>query len=152
MPTDNSYKQFKIVIDTGEIPHIRRYKKDFEIDSYVSCKNTFVCMGDGSEISVLGYGTIRMKINGKIFQITNSLHMFNLDCNLFSGTFYGCNVEGCSLLLAENQMHLTFLNFIFTQDIPRDNNFKIKTQPLCDVDWALSPQMYDCGSIHLLVD
>ena len=147
-PTNKSFKRFEIVVDTGATAHMRRYKEDFEIDSYVQCENTFVCMGDGSEIPVLGYGTSRMKINGKVVRLTNSLHVPNLDCDLFSGTRHGRNGEGCSLLLAENQMHLTFPNFVFTQDIPRDNDLKIKSQPLSDADWALPPQMCDCGSIH----
>ena len=148
VPSDQLHKRYEIVVDTGATAHMRRFKEDFEIDSYVPCENTFVCMGDGTEIPVLGYGTSRMKITDKIVRLTNCLHVPDLDCDLFSGTRHGRNGEGCSLLLAENKVHLTFPNFVFTQDIPRDNDLKIKTQPLSDTDWALPPQMCDCGSIH----
>lgn len=105
-------------------------------------------MGDGSKIPVLGYGTSRMKINSKIVRLTNSLHVPDLDCDLFSGTWHGHNGEGCSLLLAQNQMHLTFPNFVFTRETSRVDDLKIKTQPLSDADWELPPQMCDCGYLH----
>ena len=79
--TKKSFKKFEIVVDTGATAHMRRYKEDFEINSYVPCENTFMCIRDGSEIPVLGCGTSRMKINGKIVILTNSLHVPNLDCN-----------------------------------------------------------------------
>ena len=68
---------------------MRRFKEDFEIDLYVPCENTFVCLGDGTKIPVLGYGTSRMKITDKIVRLSNCLHMLDLDCDLFSGTRHG---------------------------------------------------------------
>ena len=52
-------------------------------DDYVTCTNVFVLMGDGSEIPVLGFGTSRMKIDGFVTRLVNSLHVPGLDCDLF---------------------------------------------------------------------
>ena len=43
-------------------------------------------MGDGAEIPVLGYGTYGMKIDGYVTRLMNSLHIPELDCDLFSCT------------------------------------------------------------------
>ena len=83
-----------IVPDSGATSHMRCNHMDFEGD-YVTCNDVFVLMGDNSEISVLGYGTFRLKINGHVVRLVNSLHVPDLDVDLFSCTrhaLYGkCN-------------------------------------------------------------
>ena len=41
-------------------------------------------MGDHSEIPVLGFGTSRIKSNGHVTRLVNSLHVPDLDVDLFS--------------------------------------------------------------------
>ena len=49
-------------------------------------------MGDASRIPVHGYFTSRMKMNGNMTRIVNSLHVLSLDSDLFSLTKHGCLV------------------------------------------------------------
>ena len=48
-------------------------------------------MGDRTEIPVLGYGTSRMKIDGHVTRLINSLHVPGLDCDLLSCIQHGRN-------------------------------------------------------------
>ena len=57
---------------------MRRNRMDFE-DDYAACNDVFVLMGDNSEIPVLGYDTSRVKINGHVVRLINSLHVPDLD-------------------------------------------------------------------------
>ena len=81
------------VPDSGVTSHMRRNRMDFE-DDYVTCNDVFVLMGDNSEIPVLGYGTSRVKMNGHNVRLINSLHVPDLDVDLFSCTRHGSNVKG----------------------------------------------------------
>ena len=75
----------EIVPDSGATLHMRRNRSVFE-DDYVTCNDVFVLMGDGTEIPVLGYGTPRMKFDGHVTRLINSLHVPGLNCDLFSCT------------------------------------------------------------------
>ena len=125
-----------IVPDSGATSHMLRNRSDFE-DDYVRCTDVFVLMGDNSEIPVLGYGIARVKINGKVIRLVNSLHVPDLDVNLFSCTRHGSNGKGNTFFLGDGKMHLTFPTFTVTDDIPADGDLKVPIQPLSEDDWAI---------------
>ena len=79
-------------------------------------------MGDGREIPVLGYGPSRAKINGHMIVLYNSLHVPNLDCDLFSATHHSMNGKGCSFLLTNGTLFLTYPHFTLEQLIPLDED------------------------------
>ena len=126
----------EIVPDSGATSHMRRHKADFE-DDYVTCNDVFVLMGDGTEIPVLGYGTSRMKVDGHISRLVNSLHVPELDCDLFSCTRHGRNGKGCSFLLEDSKMHLSFPKFHITRDIPEDGDLRLPLDVITDEDWGI---------------
>ena len=68
--------------DSGATSDMRKDRSVFE-DDYVACNDVFVLMGDGHEIPVLGYGTFRMKIDGYVTRLINSLYVPGLDCDFF---------------------------------------------------------------------
>ena len=113
-----------IIPDSGATSHMRRNRMDFEGD-YVLCDNVFVLMGDHSEIPVLGYSTSRVKINGHVVRIVNSLHVPDLDVDLFSCTRHGSNGKGNTFFLGEGKMHLTFPAFTVTNNIPKNGDLKL---------------------------
>ena len=65
-------------------------------------------MGDGQRIKVAGYGIAKIKIDGHIITLVNALHVPELESNLFSATRHGSNGAGCSFLLSQGLMHLSF--------------------------------------------
>ena len=91
-----------IIPDSGATSHMRRNRMDFEAD-YVLCDNVFVLMGDHSEIPVLGYGTSRVKIDGHVVRLVNSLHVPDLDVDLFSCTRHGSNGKGNTFFLGDGK-------------------------------------------------
>ena len=101
------------------------------------CTDVFVLMGDNSEIPVLGYGTSRVKINGRVVLLVNSLHVPDLDVDLFSCTRHGSNGTGNTFFLGDGKMHLTFPTFTVTGDIPADGNLNVPIQPLTEEDWGI---------------
>ena len=62
-----------IISDSGGTSTMRRRCSDFE-DDYKACTNVFVLIGDASRITVAGYGTSCMKIDGNVTRLVNSLH------------------------------------------------------------------------------
>ena len=60
IPNSQHTKDDVIVVDSSATSHMRRNRTDFESD-YVRCKDTFVIMGDGTEVPVVGFGTSRVK-------------------------------------------------------------------------------------------
>ena len=77
IPTPNISSN-DIIPDSGATSTMRRNIYDFE-DDYVKCDGVFVLMGDASKIPVAGYGTSRMKIDGNVTRLVNSLHVPELD-------------------------------------------------------------------------
>ena len=75
-------------------------------------------MGDGSKVPVAGYGVSRIKINGRVVRLENSLHVPSLDSDLLSTTRHGRNGKGCMFLLGDSQMHLTSPEFSVIRPIP----------------------------------
>ena len=121
---------------------MRRNRMDFE-DDYVPCNDVFVLMGDHSEIPVLGYDTSRLKINGRVVRLVNSLHVPDLDVDLFSCTRHGSNKKGNTFFLNEGKMHLTFPHFTVTDDILADGDLKVPIKPLSESDRAILNSICD---------
>ena len=91
-----------IIPNSGATSHMSRNRMDFESD-YVTCYNVFVLMGDHTEIPVLGYGTSHVKINGHVIQLVNSLHVPDLDVDLFSCTRHGPNGKRNTFFLGDGK-------------------------------------------------
>ena len=100
-------------------------------------------MGDKSEIPVLGYGTFCVKIKGHVVRPVNSLHVPDLDVDLFSCTRHGSNRKGNTFFLGEVKMHLTFPSFTITDDIPKNGDLKVPIDPLSESDWAIPNSVCD---------
>ena len=77
-----------IVPDSGATSDMLRLR-DFFANDYRKCQNVFVYMGDGSPTPVLGIGTARLEVEGRIIHLPNALHVLDLDCNLMSITRHG---------------------------------------------------------------
>ena len=131
-----------MIPDSGATSHMRRNCMDFE-DDYVTYNNVFMLMGDHSEIPVLGYDTSRAKINGHVVRLVNSLHVHDLDVDLFSCTRHGSNGKGNTFFLGEGKMHLTFLQFTVTDDIPENGDLKVPIEPLSESDWVITNLICD---------
>ena len=58
-------------------------------------------MGDGNDVKVEGCGTSRIKVDGKIIRLPGSLHVPDLDCDLFSTTRHGRIGEGHSFVQSD---------------------------------------------------
>ena len=121
---------------------MRRRRSNFE-DDYKSCSGVFVLMGDASRIPVAGYGTSRMKIDGNITRLVNSLHVPLLDSDLFSVTKHGRMGDGHSFLLEGGDMHLSFQKFSITQPIPANDDLRIMLQHMLDDDWNIPNHILD---------
>ena len=119
------------------------FKEDFEPGTYVKCKDTFIAMGDGTEIPLLGYGTSWLKLDGKIIRLPMSLHVLDLDCGLFLGTQHGCNGNGNTLLICNGKAHLLFPLFTITQNVPSNLDLTINAEELTESDWNLEDHLCD---------
>lgn len=87
LPQDSPTSDY-IVPNSGATLRMRKNVSDFEMDSCVLCDDVFVLLGDNSEISVLDYGTSCRKIDGHTIRLINSLHVPELNCDLFSCTWH----------------------------------------------------------------
>ena len=52
--------------------------------SYHKCSNKTVKLGDSTELPILGYGTAKFSLNGKIIMVRNALHVPGLTDSLYS--------------------------------------------------------------------
>ena len=77
-----------------------------------------------------------MKINGFVTRLGYALHVPGLDCDLFSYTHHSCNGQGCSFILIDSKMHLSFPKFIITRNIPVDEDLRLPLEPMNDDDWG----------------
>ena len=87
-------------------------------------------MGDASRILVVGYGTSRIKVDGNVTRIVNSLHVPGLDIDLFSVNKHGLMDHGHSFILEGGSMHFLFPKFSITQPIPKNDDLRIPLQPI----------------------
>ena len=78
-----------------------------------------------------------MKIDGHVIRLVNSLHVPDLDVDLFSYTRYGSNGKGNTFFLGDKNMCLSFLAFTVTNDIPKNEDLKVSIQPLTEDDWGI---------------
>ena len=99
------------------------------------------------KIQVLGYGTSPIKIDGLVTRLVNSLYIPGLDCDLFSCTRHDRNRKGCSFILIDSKMHLTFPKFTITTDIPDDGNLRLPLKALNNDDWGILS--FICDGIEL---
>ena len=130
-----SHKRYKIVIDSGATAHMRRFKDDFEIDSYVRCKDTFVVMGDGTEIPVVGYGVSRIKMDGR----TSSM------LNFFKPEWLKRD-QKVTLLHHEEYLHgyLSLSKDNLWEFVTRDKEGQItSTVDLCDIQYSWKMRMQE---------
>ena len=118
-----------MIPDSRSTSTMRKHCCDFEND-YQACSNVFVLMGDTSHIPVHGYGTSRMKLNGNVTRIINSLHVPGVDPDLFSVTKHGHMALGHSFILEGGDMRLLFLKFSITQAIPLNGDLRVPLQVL----------------------
>ena len=122
-----------MIPDSGSTSTMRRFRRDFEND-YQACSNVFVLMGDASRVPVAGYGTSRMKLNGNVTRVLNSLHVPGLDTDLFSVTKHGRMAHGHSFILEGGDMHLSFPKFSITQAIPLNGDLKVPLNQMSEED------------------
>lgn len=115
----------KIVPDSGATAHMLKYLLYFVGGDYRRCKNSFVILGDSKQVPVLGYGTARIKIDGRVIILQNALHIPELESNLLSATRHGSNSSGCAFLISNGVMHLTFPKFTITQDVPSNGDLRL---------------------------
>ena len=94
----------------------------------------------------------RMKINGNVTRVIDSLHVPGLDSDLFSVTKHGCMDLGHSFILKGSNIHLSFPIFSITQTIPQNDDLRIALQPMCDDDWSIPNYILDgdnCSNDYL---
>ena len=123
-----------------------KHCRDFE-DDYKACNGVFVLMGDASCAAVAGYGLCPMIIDSNVTRVLNSLHVPDLDSNLFSVTKHGCMDYGHSFILEGGNMHLLFPEFSITQPIPENNNLRVSLQPMSADDWNIPSYILDRDNI-----
>ena len=122
-----------VVPDSGATSDMFRLREHFS-DDYQPCENGFVYMGDGSPTPVAGIGTARIKIQGKVIELPNALHIPGLNCNLMSITRHGLRGSGCSYLSAGGCIHLAFPGFTFSEAIPPNGDARLELEELTDRD------------------
>ena len=67
----------------------------------------------------------------------NSLHVPDLDVDLFCCTRHGSNKKGNTFFLGVEKMYLTFPSFSITADIPTNGDLKVLIEPLTEDDWGI---------------
>ena len=136
----------KLVIDSGATCHMRICCEDFE-DDYRRSDKAFVLMGDGSKVPVLGVGTSRLKLDGHVIRLENCLHIPSLDADLFSASCHGRTENpGCSTLIGDGRMLLTFPSFCIEREIPHDNDLSFPYESLNASDLALPAGLCNGGA------
>ena len=80
-----------------------------DTDTYKCCEIVFVLIGAASIISITGYGTGQIELNGHVVSLENCSDLPLLESSIFSSTKHGRNGKGCSFLLLDSNMYLTFL-------------------------------------------
>ena len=127
--SNNRPGQDTLCADSGATSDMFAKREHFTSD-YRQCNNVYVTMGDGSPVPVLGIGTARFKVDGYVLEIPNALHVPNLDCNLLSITRHGLRGPGCTYLVANGSVHITFPEFNLSMGISADGDPRFKLQPI----------------------
>ena len=140
--TDESSDDKEIIPDSGATSHMFHSARYFTGD-YTRCANSFVVVGDGQRIPVQGYGTARIKIDGKVIVLPNALHVPGLESNLFSATRHGSNGDGCAFIISNGTMHLSFPTFSITRPVPSSGNLRVSLDKMTANDWIFND--FECG-------
>ena len=85
---------------------------------------------------VMGHGTSRVKLGGKIICLPLSLHVPGSDWDPFSTTRHGLAGEGKSFMLSDGEAHSTFPNFAIERNIPMDCDSSVHMEPLTEEEWC----------------
>lgn len=81
--------------------------------------------------------------------MTESLHVPELEPDLFSATRHGKRENiGCSFLLSDGRMHLTFPRFSIEREIPNDNALSVSVEVLSERDLSLPVGLCNGGTIE----
>ncbi|OEU11655.1 hypothetical protein FRACYDRAFT_244773 [Fragilariopsis cylindrus CCMP1102] len=139
----------QIVPDSGATAHMLTEEDDFGND-YKKCRNVFVYMGDGTPVPVQGYKPGRIKMDGKVQVLKKALHVPTLDCSLLSITRHGRSGKGCSFIIENGYMHLTFPNFTINTSIPSNGNLRLPLEALSPDDWGEPDFTYEAGGDNYL--
>ena len=91
-------------------------------------------MEDVTRVPVVGYGTARIKLNGKVQVLPKSLHVPGFDCSLLSITRHGRR-KGCTFFTGDGNWHLTFPCFSIEAPLPKNGDLQIKMEELTSEDW-----------------
>ena len=119
---------------TGDMLNDKRhFGKDFRL-----AKDLFVYMGDGTPIKVVGTGTARIKIEGKVIVLPGAMYIPELDCNLLSITQHALRGKGCTYLAADGMCHLTFPGFTVSQAITENGDPLFPLEKLQPEDYEVS--------------
>ena len=98
-------------------------------------------MGDDTRVPVVGYGTARIKLNGKVQVLPQSLHVPGLDCSLLPITCHG-RQEGCTFFTGDGNWHLTFPRFSIEAPLPDNGDLQIEMEELTSEDWLCADFTY----------
>jgi hypothetical protein len=60
----------------------------------------------------------------------------SLDCSLLSITRHGPSGKGCSFIIEDGSMHLTFPNFSITAPVPSNGDLRLDLEVLSLDDWG----------------
>ena len=110
-------------------------------DNYRRCKDVFVYMGDDTRVSIVGYDTARIKLNGKVQVLPKSLHVPSLDYSLLSITRHG-QQKGWTFFTGDENWRLTFPRFSIEAPLPENGDLQIEMEELISEDWLCADFTY----------
>ena len=138
-------KQRRLCPDSGATSNMFTHENNFG-DDYRKCKDVVVYMGDGTRVCVDGYGTARIKLNGKVQVLPKSLHVPGLDCSLLSITRHG-HQKGCTFFTGDGNWHLTFPRFSMETPLTENGDLQIKMEELTSEDCLCDDFTYGVDDI-----
>ena len=115
----------------------------FKQGNYKKCHDVFILMGDCTPVPVVDHSTARIKLKGHVTCLENCLHVPSLIMSLFFTTKHGRNATGCSFLLVDSKMHLTFPTFSVTCPIPANGDLQLDLEDLTEDDWGIPTHIYN---------
>jgi hypothetical protein len=95
--------------------------------SYKSCKSEFVTLGDHTQLPIMGRGTARFYLNGKVIQVRDALHVPGLRAPLYSLRRHR-HMQGCGYYSQfEVGSFILFPTFTIQVDDSEDNIVSFKS-------------------------
>ena len=124
---------FRIVVDSGATEHMCCDRDLFtEMTEYLVNQNRRVKLGDGIHTcSILGKGTIQLKVNNKIIKLHDVLYVPDLEVSLFSVKTH-MRHQGCYEHSQNNTCTLAFPSFTFDALTNNDIEFYASPSPSTD--------------------